>query len=162
MHLESLPLFPQFMRVLCSYKISSFQVSDILAQVILLGVENNNINYQNIYRLVQRLVKNGYLIIDDLKNPYTTYTETDEMMDLRDQFCIEPNDTIDKLIDEKNQLKLEILNLNNEIEMYEELKKSYPDLQFKIEQLKVIQNRKRDYLRNKINALVSLINYISQ
>lgn len=73
MHLESLPLFPQFMRVLCSYKISSFQVSDILAKVILLGVENNNINYQNIYRLVQRLVKNGYLTIDDFKNPYTTY-----------------------------------------------------------------------------------------
>jgi DNA-binding PadR family transcriptional regulator len=62
MNLESLPLFPQFMRVLCSYRISSFQVSDILAKVILLGVENNNINYQNVYRLVQRLVKKGYLI----------------------------------------------------------------------------------------------------
>ena len=94
MHLESLPLFPQFMRVLCSYRISSFQVSDILAKVILLGVENNNINYQNVYRLVQRLVKKGYLIIDDAKNPYTTYTETDEMMNLRDQFCIEPNNVV--------------------------------------------------------------------
>lgn len=128
------------MRVLCSYLISSFQVSDILAKVILLGVENNNINYQNIYRLVQRFVKEGYLVIDNIRNPYTTYSETDEMMNLRDQFCIEPNDTIDKLIDEQKQLKLEILNLSNEIEIYDELKNNYPDLQFKIEQLK--ENRK--------------------
>lgn len=161
MNLESLPLFSQVMRVLCSYRISSFQVSDIFAKVILLGVENNNTNYQNVYRLVQRLVKNGYLIIDDFKNPYTTYTETDEMMDIRDQFCIEPNDTIDKLIGEQNQLKLEILNLSNEIEMYDELKKNYPDLQFKIEQLKENGRKQLDYLKNKYNALSSLIKYIS-
>ena len=161
MNLESLPLFSQFMRVLCSYQISSFQVSDILAKVILLGVEDNNINYQNIYRLVQRLVKEGYLIIDDIKNSYTTYTETDEIMSLREKFCIEPNETIDKLINEKKQLELEILSLSNEIDTYNELKINYPDLQFKIEQLKIIQNRKLDYLKNKINALVSLIDYIS-
>ena len=160
MHLDSLPLFPQFMRVLCSYRISSFQVSDILAKVILLGVENNNINYQNVYRLVQRLVKKGYLIIDDAKNPYTTYTETDEMMNLRDQFCIEPNDTIDKLLDEQKQLDSEVLSLREEIDIYDELKRCYPDLQFKIEQLKIIQNRKLDYLRNKLKALNSLAKYI--
>lgn len=161
MHLESLPLFPQFMRVLCSYRISSFQVSDILAKVTLLGVENNNINYQNIYRLVQRLVKNGYLIIDDVKNPYTTYTETDEMMNLRDQFCIEPNDTIDKLIDEQKHLDSEILSLREEIDIYDELKRCYPDLQFKIEQLRENKNRHLCYLKNKYSALHSLIKYIS-
>ena len=161
MHLEYLPLFPQFMRVLCSYRISSFQVSDILAKVILLGVENNNINYQNIYRLVQRLVKEKYLVIDKIKDPYTTYSETDEMMNLRDQFCIEPNDTIDKLIDEQKQLKLEILNLSNEIEIYDELKKNYPDLQFKIEQLKENRKKQVNYFKNKYNALCSLIEYIS-
>lgn len=149
------------MRVLCSYKISSFQVSDILAKVILLGVENNNINYQNIYRLVQRLVKNGYLTIDDFKNPYTTYTETDEMMNLRDQFCIEPNDTIDKLLDEQKKLDSKILSLREEIDIYDELKLCYPDLQFKIEQLKINKNKKLEYLNNKINALTSLIDYVS-
>ena len=149
------------MRVLCSYRISSFQVSDILAKVILLGVENNNINYQNIYRLVQRLVKEKYLVIDKIKDPYTTYSETDEMMNLRDQFCIEPNDTIDKLIDEQKQLKLEILNLSNEIEIYDELKKNYPDLQFKIEQLKENRKKQVNYFKNKYNALCSLIEYIS-
>ena len=161
MHLESLPLFPQFMRVLCSYRISSFQVSDILAKVIRLGVENNNINYQNIYRLVQRLVKEGYLIIDDIKDPYTTYTETDEMMNLRDQFCAESNETLDELVCEQKQLELEILNLSNEIKMYDELKQSYPDLQFKIEQLRMIQNRHLDYLQNRIKALTSLFKYLS-
>lgn len=161
MHLEYLPLFPQFMRVLCSYRISSFQVSDILAKVILLGVENNNINYQNIYRLVQRLVKEKYLVIDNIKDPYTTYSETDEMMNLRDQFCIEPNDTINKLIDEQKQLKLEILNLSNEIEIYDELKNNYPDLQFKIEQLKENRKKQVNYFKNKYNALCSLIEYIS-
>ena len=162
MHLESLPLFPQFMRVLCSYRISSFQVSDILAKVILLGVENNNINYQNIYRLVQRLVKKGYLIIDDAKNPYTTYTETDEMMNLRDQFCIESNDTIDKLLDEQKQLDSEILSLGEEIDIYDELKRSYPDLQFKIEQLRQIKTRKISFIKNKYTALGSLISYLKE
>lgn len=161
MHLESLPLFPQFMRVLCSYRISSFQVSDILAKVILLGVENNNINYQNVYRLVQRLVKEKYLVIDNIKDPYTTYSETAEMMNLRDKFCIEPNDTIDKLINEQKQLKLEILNLSNEIEIYDELKNNYPDLQFKIEQLKENRKKQVNYFKNKYNALCSLIEYIS-
>ena len=150
------------MRVLCSYRISSFQVSDILAKVILLGVENNNINYQNIYRLVQRLVKKGYLIIDDAKNPYTTYTETDEMMNLRDQFCIESNDTIDKLLDEQKQLDSEILSLGEEIDIYDELKRSYPDLQFKIEQLRQIKTRKISFIKNKYTALGSLISYLKE
>jgi len=161
MNLESLPLFPQFMRVLCSYQISSFQVSDILSKVILLGVANNNINYQNIYRLVQRFVKDGYFTIDNIRDPYPTYTETDDMMNLRDQFCTESNETVDELVCEQKELKLEILNLSNEIEMYEELKQSYPDLQFKIEQLKENSRKQLDYLKNKYNALSSLIKYIS-
>lgn len=162
MNLESLPLFSQVMRVFCSYRISSFQVSDIFAKVILLGVESNNINYQNVYRLVQRLVKNGYLIIDGVKNPYTTYTETDEMMSIRDQFCIEPNNTIDKLIDEQKQLDSEILSLREEIDIYDELKRCYPDLQFKIEQLKQIKTREVRFIKNKYTALGSLISYLKE
>lgn len=150
------------MRVLCSYRISSFQVSDILAKVILLGVENNNINYQNVYRLVQRFVKKGYLIIDGVKNPYTTYTETDEMMSIRDQFCIEPNNTINKLIDEQKQLDSEILSLREEIDIYDELKRCYPDLQFKIEQLKQIKTREISFIKNKYTALGSLISYLKE
>jgi hypothetical protein len=150
------------MRVLCSYRISSFQVCDIFAKVILLGVENNNINYQNVYRLMQRLVKNGYLIIDDVKNPYTTYTETDEMMNIRNQFCIEPNNTIDKLIDEQKQLDSEILSLREEIDIYDELKLCYPDLQFKIEQLKQIKTKEISFIKNKYTALGSLISYLKE
>lgn len=161
MNLESLPLFPQFMRVLCSYRISSFQVSDIFSKVVLLGVDNNNINYQNVYRLVQRFVKEGYLVIDGTKASYTTYSETEEMMNLRGQLCIEPNETIKKLAQEQEQLELEICNLSNEIDVYDELKQNYPDLQFRIEQLRENKNRHLSYLKNKYNALNSLIKYIS-
>jgi hypothetical protein len=162
MDLKCLPLFPQFMRVLCSYQISSFQVSDILAKVLLLGVENNNINYQNIYRLVHRFVKEGYFLIDDIKDPYTTYSETDEMMSLRNQFCIEPNDTIDKLIDDQKQLNSEISSLREEIDIYDELKQCYPDLQFKIDQLRQIKTRELSFIKNKYTALGSLISYLKE
>lgn len=161
MILESLPLFSQFIRVLCSYRISSFQVCDIFSKVVLLGVENNNTNYQNTYRLVQRFVKDGYFIIDDLKDPYTTYSETEKLMALRDQFCSEPNATIEKIIKEQRKLELEIFNLGNEIEVYDELKQSYPDLQFKIEQLKIIKDNHLNYLKNRLKALTSLSEYIS-
>lgn len=162
MNLESLPLFPQFMRVLCSYRISSFQVSDIFSKVLLLGVENNNINYQNVYRLVQRFVKEGYLAIDGTKTSYTTYSETEEMMNLRNQLCAEPSETIDKLAREQEQLELEICNLSNEIDIYDELKQNYPDLQFRIEQLKMNQNNHLNYLKNRLKALASLSEYISK
>ncbi|MDG3556346.1 hypothetical protein P7L54_10325 [Acinetobacter bereziniae] len=160
MNLESLPLFPQFMRVLCSYQISYFQVSDIFSKVLLLGVENNNINYQNIYRLVQRFVKEGYLAIDDTKTSYKTYSETGEMRRLRDRLCSESKDTIDALISEKEQLELEISSLSSEIELYEELKQSYPNLQFIIEQLKEKNTKHLSYLKNKKNALCSLIMHL--
>ncbi|WP_336931266.1 hypothetical protein [Acinetobacter tandoii] len=162
MNLESLPLFSQVMRVLCSYRISEFQVSDIFGKVILLGVENNNINYQNVYRLVQRLVKEGYLVINTIKNPYTTYTETDGMMNLRDQFCIETNNTILELVKEQKQLELIILSLREEVDIYDELKRCYPDLQFKIEQLKQIKTREIRLIENKYNALSSLISYLEE
>ena len=162
MDLKCLPLFPQFMRVLCSYQISSFQVTDILAKVLLLGVENNNVNYQNIYRLVHRFVKEGYFLIDDIKDPYTTYSETDEMMSLRNQFCIEPNHTIDKLIDDQKQLDSEISSLREEIDIYDELKQCYPDLQFKIDQLRQIKTRELSFIKNKYTALGSLISYLKE
>ncbi|WDZ51913.1 hypothetical protein LF296_03745 [Acinetobacter vivianii] len=160
MNLESLPLFPQFMRVLCSYRISSFQVSDIFSKVLLLGVENNNINYQNVYRLVQRFVKEGYLVIDGTKTSYKTYSETEEMNSLRARLCSEPKEIIDELISVKNQLELEVSSLSSEIELYEELKQSYPNLQFIIEQLKQKNTKHLSYLKNKINALCSLIMHL--
>jgi len=162
MNVESLPLFPQFMRVLCSYRISSFQVSDIFSKVLLLGVKNNNINYQNVYRLVQRFVKEGFLSIDNTKTSYKTYSETTEMMIIRDRFCIESNETIDRLIDESNKLELDISNLNGEITAYNDFKKTYPDLQFKIEQLLQRRERDLDLLRNKYSALSSLIKYLTE
>lgn len=84
------------------------------------------------------------------------------MMNLRDQFCIEPNNTINKLIDEQKQLDSEILSLREEIDIYDELKRCYPDLQFKIEQLKQIKTREISFIKNKYTALGSLISYLKE
>lgn len=84
------------------------------------------------------------------------------MMNLRDQFCIESNDTIDKLLDEQKQLDSEILSLGEEIDIYDELKRCYPDLQFKIEQLRQIKTRKISFIKNKYTALGSLISYLKE
>lgn len=163
MEIQNLPMFKELSRVFCSYKIESWQTVDFWDKVKLLKVVDSNVNYQSVYRLILRLVKDGYLTVDVEKNRYgqTTYTEVENLHDLRSQFCIESISTLEELKLKKQEFEKEITSLEEEIDGLGNLKDQFPDLQFKIEQLQQIKIKKNNYLRMKTKAISSLIEYIS-
>lgn len=138
MKIQNLPMFRELSRIFCSYKIESWQTIDFWDKVKLLKVVDNNFNYQSVKRLIRRLVEEGYLTIDVEKSRSrkTTYTEVEKPHDLRSQFCVESTSTLHELNLKKEQFENEINKLEEEIQALEGLKDQFPDIQFKIEQLK--------------------------
>ncbi|MDS7968144.1 hypothetical protein RMB12_14060 [Acinetobacter sp. V117_2] len=163
MEIQNLPMFKELSRVLSSYKIESWQTVDFWDKVKLLKIENTNINYQSVYRLILRLVREGYLIIDSEKSRYgqTTYTETEYLHDLRSQFCIESKTTLQELNFKKKEFECEITKLEEEVEALEDLKEQFPDIQFKIEQLRQTKIHNYELLKIKNRAISSIIDYLS-
>ena len=164
MEIQNLPMFKELSRVLCSYKIDSWQTVDFWDKVKLLKVLDSNVNYQSVYRLILRLVKDGYLTVDVEKSRYgqTTYTEAENLHDLRSQFCIESTSTLQELNLKKEEFEGEIIALEEEIEALHDLKGQFPDIQFKIEQLRQTKIHNYELLKIKIRAITSLINYLSE
>ena len=164
MEIQNLPMFKELSRVLCSYKIDSWQTVDFWDKVKLLKVLDSNVNYQSVYRLILRLVKDGYLTVDVEKSRYgqTTYTEAENLHDLRSQFCIESTSTLQELNLKKEEFESEITALEEEIEALHDLKGQFPDIQFKIEQVKAIKSREISNFQTKVNAMKSLIAFLEQ
>ena len=163
MKIQNLPMFRELSRVFCSYKIESWQTVDFWDKVKLLKVLDSNANYQSVYRLILRLVKDGYLKVDVEKSRYgqTTYTEAENLHDLRSQFCIESTSTLQELNLKKEEFEGEITELEEEIEALHDLKRQFPDIQFKIEQLRQIKIKELNKLKLQIKAMNSLINFVS-
>ncbi|WP_419820402.1 hypothetical protein [Acinetobacter sp.] len=164
MEIQNLPMFRELSRVFCSYKIESWQTVDFWDKVKLLEVVDSNVNYQSVYRLILRLVKDGYLTVDVEKSRYgqTTYTEAENLHDLRSQFCIESTSTLQELNLKKEEFESEITALEEEIEALHDLKGQFPDIQFKIEQVKAIKSREISNFQTKVNAMKSLIAFLEQ
>jgi len=164
MEIQNLPMFRELSRVFCSYKIESWQTVDFWDKVKLLEVVDSNVNYQSVYRLILRLVKDGYLTVDVEKSRYgqTTYTEAENLHDLRSQFCIESTSTLQELNLKKEEFECEITSLKEEIEALNDLKSLFPDIQFKIEQVKVIKSKIINNFKIKVNAIKSLIVFLEQ
>lgn len=162
MEIQNLPMFRELARVFCSYKIESWQTVDFWDKVKLLEIVDSNANYQSVYRLILRLVKDGYLTVDVEKSRYgqTTYTEAENLHDLRSQFCIESTSTLQELNLKKEEFECEITALKEEIEALHDLKGQFPDIQFKIEQLKQIKIKEVNSLSLKIKALESLLEFL--
>ena len=163
MKIQNLPMFRELSRVFCSYKIESWQTVDFWDKVKLLEVVDSNVNYQSVYRLILRLVKDGYLTVDVEKSRYgqTTYTEAENLHDLRSQFCIESTSTLQELNLKKEEFECEITSLKEEIEALNDFKSLFPDIQFKIEQLISIKVKRINSLTIKVRAINSLIEYFS-
>ncbi|MCL6239928.1 hypothetical protein [Acinetobacter amyesii] len=163
MEIQNLPMFRELSRVFCSYKIESWQTVDFWNKVKLLEVVDSNVNYQSVYRLILRLVKDGYLTVNVEKSRYgqTTYTEAENLHDLRSQFCIESTSTLQELNLKKEEFEGEIIALEEEIEALHDLKGQFPDIQFKIEQLKQLKIKEYNNLKSKVRAINSLIEYFS-
>jgi len=164
MEIQNLPMFRELSRVFCSYKIESWQTVDFWDKVKLLEVVDSNVNYQSVYRLILRLVKDGYLTVDVEKSRYgqTTYTEAENLHDLRSQFCTESTSTLQELNLKKEEFESEIIALEEEIEALHDLKGQFPDIQFKIEQVKAIKSREISNFQVKVNAMKSLIVFLEQ
>ncbi|QFS18724.1 hypothetical protein FHP22_07330 [Acinetobacter indicus] len=160
--MQNLPMFRELSRVFCSYKIESWQTVDFWDKVKLLKVVDSNVNYQSVYRLILRLVKDGYLTVDVEKSRYgqTTYTEAENLHDLRSQFCIESTSTLQELNLKKEEFECEITALKEEVKALEDLKGQFPDIQFKIEQVKAIKSREISNFQVKVNAMKSLIVFL--
>nr|WP_312823223.1 hypothetical protein [Acinetobacter oleivorans] len=163
MEIQNLPMFRELSRVFCSYKIESWQTVDFWDKVKLLEVVDSNVNYQSVYRLILRLVKDGYLTVDVKKSRYgqTTYTEAENLHDLRSQFCIESTSTLHELNLKKEEFVCEITALEEEIEALNDLKSLFPDIQFKIEQLKQRKLDEIKSLKSNTRAIISIIEYCS-
>jgi predicted transcriptional regulator len=162
MKIQNLPMFREISRVFCSYKIESWQTKDFWDKVKLLKVVDSNVNYRSIKRLIRRLVEEGYLTIDVEKSRYreTTYTEVEKLHDLRSQFCVESTSTLHELNLKKEEFEKEINKLEEEIQALESLKEQFPDIQFKIEQLKQTKVCNCNFLKIRITAVISLIDYL--
>ncbi|WP_333661916.1 hypothetical protein [Acinetobacter sp.] len=162
MEIQNLPMFRELSRVFCSYNIESWQTVDFWDKVKLLKVVDSNVNYQSVYRLILRLVKDGYLTVDVEKSRYgqTTYTETENLHDLRSQFCIESKSIIQELNLKKEEFECEITALKEEVEALHDFKGQFPDIQFKIEQLRQTKIHDYELLKIKIRAINSLIDYL--
>ena len=91
----------------------------------------------------------------------TTYTEAENLHDLRSQFCIESTSTLQELNLKKEEFEGEITELEEEIEALHDLKRQFPDIQFKIEQLRQIKIKELNKLKLQIKAMNSLINFVS-
>ncbi|WP_180102111.1 hypothetical protein [Acinetobacter sp. YH12126] len=161
MELQNLPMFREFSLVIESYKIESWQIVDFWDKVKLLKVVDNNVNYQSVYRLIIKLVKEGYLTVDIEKSRYgqKTYTESENLHTLRSKFCIESKLSLQRLTQKKKQFENKVIYLGDEIIALEELKEQFPDIQFKIEQLRQIKIGEINNLKVKIRAIESLIEY---
>lgn len=164
MEIQNLPMFKELSRVFCSYNIKSWQTVDFWDKIKLLKVVDSNVNYQSVYRLILRLVKDGYLTVDVEKSRYgqTTYTETENLHDLRSQFCIESTSTLQELNLKKEEFECEITALKEEVEALHDFKGLFPDIQFKIEQVKAIKSREISNFQTKVNAMKSLIFFLEQ
>ncbi|MFW2101867.1 hypothetical protein [Acinetobacter johnsonii] len=157
-------MFKELSRVFCSYNIKSWQTVDFWDKIKLLKVVDSNVNYQSVYRLILRLVKDAYLTVDVEKSRYgqTTYTETENLHDLRSQFCIESTSTFQELNLKKEELVFKITALEEEVDALEDLKDQFPDIQFRIEQLRLIKIKEIESLKPQIRAISSLILYFRE
>jgi hypothetical protein len=132
--------------------------------VKLLGIENNNVNYQSIYRLLQCLVQENYLDSNYSNDDYsyTIYSETPLMNDFRIIFCNQSPSPINKLL-LKNQAFSEKLNSAlEEIKAYENLKVLFPDLKQEIDDLIKLKNTEIMKLQAQKKAIETLIVHINR
>lgn len=102
-------------------------------------------------------------MVDVEKSRYgqTTYTETENLHDLRSQFCVESASTLQELSLKKEEVESEIIALEEEIEALHDLKEQFPDIQFKIEQLRQIKIKDTKKLKSMLRAINKLDLYIN-
>ena len=164
MKISKKPLFTELCKVIAENDIQSWKTCEFWNRVKLLGIENNNVNYQSIYRLLQCLVQENYLDSNYSNDDYsyTIYSETPLMNDFRIIFCNQAPSPTHKL-QVKNQTFSEKLNSAlEEVKEYENLKVLFPDLKQEIDDLIQLKNTEIMKLQAQKRAIETLITHITR
>lgn len=163
MKISKRPLFKELCKIIGENHVHSWKTCDFWNRIKLLGIENNNVNYQCVYRLLQYLVQEHFLESNYSENgyAYTIYNETLRMSDFRINFCIEPLSPIHRLQLKNKSFDDHLSFMLEEINAYEDLKTSFPELQQEINDLIQLKKNKTLKLQAKQRAIDSLLKYIS-
>lgn len=164
MKVSKKPLFTELCKVIAENYIQSWKTYEFWNRVKLLGIENNNVNYQSIYRLLQCLVQENYLDSNYSNDDYsyTIYSETPLMNDFRIIFCNQVPSPIHKLQLKNQAFSKKLDSALEEVKEYENLKVLFPELKQEIDEL--IQLKKDELIKFKAQkkAIETLIIHISQ
>lgn len=164
MKISKKPLFTELCKIIAENDIHSWKTCEFWNRVKLLGIDNNNVNYQSIYRLLQCLVQENYLDSNYSNDDYsyTIYSETPLMNDFRIIFCNQTPSPVNKL-QVKNQTFSEKLNSAlEEVKEYENLKVLFPDLKQEIDDLIQLKNTEIMKLQAQKKAIETLIIHINR
>lgn len=163
MKISKRPFFKELCKIIGENHIHSWKTCDFWNKIKHLGIENNNVNYQCVYRLLQYLVQEHFLESNYSENgyAYTIYNETLRMSDFRTNYCIESTSSIHRLQLKKKSFSDHLNFILEEITAYEDLKFSFPELQQEINELIQLKNNKILKLQAKQRAIDSLLKYIS-
>lgn len=163
MKISKRPFFKELCKIIGENHIHSWKTCDFWNKIKHLGIENNNVNYQCIYRLLQYLVQEHFLESNYSESgyAYTIYNETLRMSDFRTNYCIESTSSIHRLQLKKKSFSDHLNFILEEITAYEDLKVSFPELQQEINELIQLKKNKILKLETKQRAIDSLLKYIS-
>ncbi len=163
---SELPLFYEMTEVIRKDQIQLWQANDFWTKIqIRFNVEKTNINYQNVYRYLLRLVRDGFLTIDAVKNSRgcTTYSETPEMEKYRNIFSENQDGKFKKIVvDEQISMLTEKLkSIINELTSINELADEIPALQADLNALHSKKILMIDNLKKKLTILNELKEYLN-
>ena len=125
------PIFQSFLVLLSQNQINEWTSNKIWNELNLSKDEKQRINQQQLYRLLRKLVKQGYLIKNiHLDNPrLSTFIETKSMATFRKQFEIQTvQNDLGKLKFKTKQLKNKQKTYEYQIKASEQARADFPEL----------------------------------
>ena len=157
MSISNMPMFELFPPLFKSKKIEKWTANEFWKHLKLSKKERNRFNRQRMYRLLRKLVEDGFLTKEtNLVNPrFSTFSETEKIDQLR-----EITDISLDFIEMKNsheETKKAMLMLEKQLQIFALLEKRFPNSVNRINTQKAICYEKLIDLRAYIAALNSVI-----
>lgn len=148
------PIFQTFLVLLSHNQIDGWTSNKIWNNLNLSKDEKERINQQQLYRILRKLVKQGYLDknIHADNSRLSTFVETEKMYEFRKQFdLIAVKSDSKKLLCKTNELKEKQKSYENQIKASEQALIDFPELKTEIIKRK-----------NKLNQDIESIKYYSE
>ncbi|WP_068910568.1 hypothetical protein [Acinetobacter sp. WCHAc010034] len=156
MSLSNMPMFELFPPLFKSKKIEQWTANEFWKHLKLSKKERNRFNQQRMYRLLRKLVEDGFLIKEtNLVNPrFSTFSETSKLDQLRETTGV----SLDfiKMRHYKEETQKKISMLEKQLESFFLLEKKFPNLAIRINTEK---NKCFEELTN-LNAYSTALNCI--